>query len=83
MIALHRITQPDHELYLNPDLIQTVEANPDTVIALTNGSRFVVVRDARRGRSSSVARVARRRSLRRRAAAAHRPMLANVAPASP
>ena len=42
MIAVHRITQPDHELYVNPDLIQTIEANPDTVIALTNGSKFVV-----------------------------------------
>ena len=42
MIAVHRITQPDHELYVNPDLIQIVEANPDTVIVLTNGSKFVV-----------------------------------------
>lgn len=42
MIPLHRITQPDHELYVNPELIQTVEANPDTVISLTNGSKFVV-----------------------------------------
>lgn len=42
MIPVHRITQPDHELYVNPELIQTVEANPDTVIALMNGSKFVV-----------------------------------------
>jgi flagellar protein FlbD len=42
MIAVHRLTQPDHELFVNPQLIQTVEANPDTVIALTNGSKFVV-----------------------------------------
>ena len=42
MIPLHRLTQPDHELYVNPDLIQTVEANPDTVISLMNGSKFVV-----------------------------------------
>jgi flagellar protein FlbD len=42
MIPVHRITQPDHELYVNPELIQTVEANPDTVISLTNGSKFVV-----------------------------------------
>jgi flagellar protein FlbD len=42
MIHLHRISQPDHELYVNPELIQTVEANPDTVISLTNGSKFVV-----------------------------------------
>jgi flagellar protein FlbD len=42
MIPVHRITQLDHELYVNPELILTVEANPDTVIALTNGSKFVV-----------------------------------------
>ena len=42
MIPVHRLSQPDHELYVNPELIQTVEANPDTVIALTNGSKFVV-----------------------------------------
>ena len=39
MIAVHRITQPDHELYVNPDLIQVIEANPDTVIVLANGNR--------------------------------------------
>ena len=54
MIPVHRLTQPDHELYVNPELIQTVEANPDTVIALTNGSKFVVVGDARPGRASSM-----------------------------
>jgi flagellar protein FlbD len=42
MIVLHRLTNPNHPLYLNPDLIQTVEANPDTVIALENASKFVV-----------------------------------------
>ena len=42
MIAVHRLTHPDKPVYLNPDLIQTVEANPDTVIALENASKFVV-----------------------------------------
>ena len=42
MIPLHRLTHPTLPLYLNPDLIQTVEATPDTVVALTNSSRFVV-----------------------------------------
>ena len=42
MIAVHRLTQPDHPVFINPDLIQTVEANPDTVIALENASKFVV-----------------------------------------
>ena len=43
MIALHRITQPEEEFHLNPDLIQAVEAHPDTVVSLVNGSRFVVI----------------------------------------
>ena len=42
MIALHRLVNPEHPLYLNPDLLQQVEANPDTVVTLANGSRFVV-----------------------------------------
>jgi flagellar protein FlbD len=42
MIVVHRLTHPDHDLFLNPDLIQTVEANPDTVISLENASKFVV-----------------------------------------
>jgi flagellar protein FlbD len=42
MIPLHRITHPDLPLYLNPDQIQTIEATPDTVVTLTNSSRFVV-----------------------------------------
>jgi len=42
MIPLHRLTHPTLPLYLNPDLIQTVEATPDTVVALTNATRFVV-----------------------------------------
>ena len=43
MIVVHRLTNPDHPLYVNPDLIQTVEANPDTVISLENASKFVVL----------------------------------------
>jgi flagellar protein FlbD len=42
VIALHRITQPDQPVYLNPDLIQLVEAKPDTVVTLTNGSKILV-----------------------------------------
>ena len=42
VIAVHRITQPDREVYVNPDLIQVVDANPDTVIVLANGTKFVV-----------------------------------------
>lgn len=43
MIVIHRITHPNEPVHLNPDLIQTIEANPDTVVALTNASRFVVI----------------------------------------
>ena len=42
VIAVHRISQPEHDLYVNPDLIQVIDANPDTVILLCNGARFVV-----------------------------------------
>ena len=41
MIELHRLGQPD-AFHLNPDLIVTVEAHPDTVIMLATGSRVVV-----------------------------------------
>jgi flagellar protein FlbD len=64
VIAVHRITQPDHELYVNPDLIQVIEANPDTVLVLANGTRYVVSETAaevadlvRRWRASIVATV--------------------------
>jgi flagellar protein FlbD len=43
MIPLHRLTHPNEPLYINPDLIQTVEATPDTVVSLTNASKFVVI----------------------------------------
>ena len=66
MIAVHRITQPGHELYVNPDLIQVIEANPDTVIVLANGTRYVVSETAaevadlvRKWRASIVAAVER------------------------
>ena len=38
-----RITKFDGSLVLlNPELIQTIEATPDTVITLTNGNQLVV-----------------------------------------
>lgn len=42
MIRVHRLTHPDSPVWLNPDLILTVEVTPDTVISLTNGQRLVV-----------------------------------------
>ena len=41
MIELHRLGQAD-AFQLNPDLIVTVEAHPDTVITLATGTRVVV-----------------------------------------
>jgi len=43
MIELHRLTHPDQPFHLNPDLIQTVEATPDTVISLESAAKFVVL----------------------------------------
>ena len=42
MITLHRFGHRAEPLHLNPDLITTVEANPDTVITLATGSKVVV-----------------------------------------
>lgn len=41
MIELHRLGQ-EEPFQLNPDLIVTVEAHPDTVISLATGTRVVV-----------------------------------------
>jgi flagellar protein FlbD len=42
-----RLTQMDgNEVYINPDLIETVEERPDTHIALTNGHRYIVLEPA-------------------------------------
>lgn len=45
MITLHRLGMRSEELQLNPDLITTVEAHPDTVITLATGSKVVVMED--------------------------------------
>jgi uncharacterized protein YlzI (FlbEa/FlbD family) len=46
MITLHRLGRHSAEpLQLNPDLITTVEAHPDTVITLATGARLVVSED--------------------------------------
>jgi flagellar protein FlbD len=41
MIELHRLGQPE-PFQLNPDLIVTVEAHPDTVVTLATGTKVVV-----------------------------------------
>lgn len=40
MIVLSRLNGPSFAL--NPDLIERVEATPDTVITLVNGTKYVV-----------------------------------------
>src|SRR3982751_3917027 len=43
MIELHRLGAGPAPFPLNPDLIVTVEATPDTTIALTTGTKVLVV----------------------------------------
>jgi flagellar protein FlbD len=43
MIGLTRLN--GRPLVVNAELIETVEATPDTVVSLTNGKKFVVLED--------------------------------------
>jgi len=45
MIVLHRLAHDLEPFHLNPDLIVTVEACPDTVVTLATGARMVVCED--------------------------------------
>jgi len=42
MIKVTRLRATVPELVINAELIETVEANPDTVITLTTGNRIIV-----------------------------------------
>jgi uncharacterized protein YlzI (FlbEa/FlbD family) len=42
MITLHRLGHTDEPFLLNDDLIVTVEACPDTHVALATGAKIVV-----------------------------------------
>lgn len=42
MIKVTRLSGTAPELVINAELIETVEANPDTVITLTTGNRIIV-----------------------------------------
>ena len=42
MIELHRLGARSERFWLNPDLIATIEAHPDTVLALTTGAKVMV-----------------------------------------
>ncbi len=43
MIELHRLGRDQAPFLLNPDLMVTVEANPDTVVHLATGANLVVM----------------------------------------
>jgi flagellar protein FlbD len=42
MIVLHRLGHLHEEVHLNPDLIESVEGHPDTVVTLVTERRMVV-----------------------------------------
>jgi len=42
MITLHRLARHPEPMSLNPDLIFTIEAHPDTVLTLTTGQKVLV-----------------------------------------
>lgn len=42
MIQLHRLGKAHEAYHVNPDLIQTIEAAPDTHVTLTTGTRYLV-----------------------------------------
>jgi uncharacterized protein YlzI (FlbEa/FlbD family) len=42
VIALHRLGHPDEDYHLNPDLIVSIEATPDSVVTLTTGIKLLV-----------------------------------------
>ena len=42
MIRLHRLGHPDEDYHLNPDLIVSIEAKPDSVVTLTTGAKLLV-----------------------------------------
>ena len=42
MIELHRLGRDRTPFHLNPDLVVTIEAHPDTVVHLTTGANLVV-----------------------------------------
>jgi flagellar protein FlbD len=43
VIRLHRLGHPGEDYHLNPDLIVSIEATPDTVVTLTNHTKLIVL----------------------------------------
>jgi flagellar protein FlbD len=91
VISLHRIGHQAEEFHLNPDLVVTVEANPDTVITLTTGTKVVVaeppervIEDVRCYRIDVLAGALKRRAQMRAAGAQiHKTAPLHVAPPAP
>ena len=78
MISLHRLGHKLEPFRLNPDLIVTVEACPDTVITLATGAKIVVAetpervaKEVRGYRVEVLAEALGRRHEQRRAAQPH------------
>src|SRR3954466_6744554 len=42
MIRLHRLGHASEDFHLNPDLIASIEATPDTVVTLTTHTKLIV-----------------------------------------
>ena len=42
MIRLHRLAHAEEHFLLNPDLILSIEATPDTVVTLTTHTKLIV-----------------------------------------
>jgi uncharacterized protein YlzI (FlbEa/FlbD family) len=42
VIRLHRLGHPDEDFHLNPDLILSIEATPDTIVTLTTHTKLIV-----------------------------------------
>jgi uncharacterized protein YlzI (FlbEa/FlbD family) len=42
MIRLHRLGHAEEDFHLNPDLIASIEATPDTVVTLTTHTKLIV-----------------------------------------
>jgi len=43
MIPVHRLTHPEQPIWINCDLIATIEATPDTVVSLTSAAKLLVI----------------------------------------
>ena len=42
MIRLHRLGHPGENFHLNPDLIVSIEATPDTIVTLATHTKLIV-----------------------------------------